>query len=77
MIIKPKRDFTIAAPLRARLAAIAEPNTIEAACQHAALIGNGPRPLMGYGDGLQDMSRDGDSGLRCLQVITATEKRVF
>ena len=77
MIIKPKRDFTIAAPLRARLAAIAEPNNTEAAFQHAALIGNGPGPLMGYGNGMQGMSRHGDSGLSCLQVITATEKRVF
>ena len=77
MIIKPKRDFTIAAPLRAWLAAIAEPNNTEAACGHAPLIGNGPGPLKDYGNGLQDMRRDRDSDLRWLQVITATEKRIF
>lgn len=69
----PARNTGAAALLDARVLAIAEPDNAEAEFHHAVLTGNGPEPLIRYGNWLQDKGRNADAGRLYAQVIKDAE----
>jgi hypothetical protein len=69
----PARNAGAAALLNARVLTIAEPDSAEAAFHHAVLTGNGPEPLVRYGNWLQDKGRNADAERLYAQVIKDAE----
>ena len=69
----PARNTGVAALLNARVLSMAEPENAEAAFHHAVLTGNGPEPLIRYGNWLQDKGRNADAGRLYAQVIKDAE----
>ena len=65
----PARNAGAAALLNARVLTTAEPNSAEALFHHAVLTGNGPEPLIRYGNWLQDKGRNDDAERLYAQVI--------
>ena len=63
------RNAGAAALLNARVLSVSDPQNAEAAFHHAVLTGNGPEPLIRYGNWLQDKGRNADAGRLYEQVI--------
>ncbi len=63
------RNIGAAALLNARVLSVADPVNAEAAFHHAVLTGNGPEPLIRYGQWLQNKGRNADAGRLYAQVI--------
>jgi hypothetical protein len=67
------RNTGAAALLNARVLSVADPENTEPAFHHAVLTGNGPEPLIRYGNWLQDNRRNADAGRLYAQVIKDAE----
>lgn len=63
------RNTGAAALLYARILVIAEPDDAEAAFHHAVLTGNGPEPLIRYGEWLRNKGRNADAARLYQQVV--------
>ena len=65
----PTRNVATAALIYARALVVAEPEAAEAAFHHAVLTGNGPEPLIRYGEWLRDKGRPADAARLYQQVV--------
>ncbi len=63
------RNTGAAALLYARILVIAEPEDAEAAFHHAVISGNGPEPLIRYGEWLHNKGRNVDAARLYQQVV--------
>lgn len=63
------RNTGATALLYARILVIAEPDGAEAAFHHAVLTGNGPEPLIRYGEWLRNKGRAVDAARLYQQVV--------
>ena len=63
------RNSGTAALLFARVLAVAEPDSAEAAFHHAVLTGNGPEPLIRYDEWLRNKGRNADAARLYQQVV--------
>ena len=67
--LHPARNAGAAALLYARVLIITEPDAAEAAFHHAVVSGNGPEPLIRYGEWLRSKGRSADAARLFRQVV--------